>query len=244
MAREIRQGDGIIRYTEDGRAYMRHPKPDGTYFWHCPEDAELANAHNWRDNGGGYVVTDIKRNGKRTTLRFHRAVQERVYGEFWDGETDHLDRNPSNNCRWNLRNVTTSQNQHNQGKPSTNTSGVLGATWDEVKGKWRAQVKLNGKNIFLGFFTDLQLAAIAADFGRVHYHNNSPGYINNEEHRELYVSILAEHSHLFETERPATAIRCLLEIFQARQEELHRHTDNLEITITISPARQVVKVGV
>ena len=242
MARELRVGDHTVYRDENGE-YCLWPLGGkygkGKFFKYHPKHRHLFEGVNWSSNNRGHVKGS--QNGK--TVMAHRLVLEAEIGEF-EGEVDHLSRDPLENRPFNLRAVTSSQNKHNTGKKPYNTSGVLNVYWNKKNGKWMAFVKIGYKMIYLGFFTDLAIAAIAADFGRVHYHNNSPGDINNEQHRDLYVSILADQSHLFETERPATAIRCLLEIFQARQEELNRHTDNLEITITISPARQVVKVGV
>jgi hypothetical protein len=57
---------------------------------------------------------------------------------------DHRDRNPSNNCIFNLRAVTPQQNSFN-----TNAKGYY---WNKKDKRWLARIKINGKGIFLGRF--------------------------------------------------------------------------------------------
>ena len=64
------------------------------------------------------------------------------------GEIDHHDLNKLNNRRGNLRSATRSQNKGNCGKPITNKSGFKGVSEDKARGKWRARLKLNGREIF------------------------------------------------------------------------------------------------
>lgn len=43
----------------------------------------------------------------------------------------------------------------------TNTSGVNGVTWRKDRGKWQAQICFKGKNYFLGYYDDKNLAKMA-----------------------------------------------------------------------------------
>jgi hypothetical protein len=74
---------------------------------------------------------------------------------------DHKDTNRSNNVITNLRLATLPQNQSNRGKQSNNTSGHKGVSWDKCAGKWRAEIKIQGKKVSLGYFYDLEDAALA-----------------------------------------------------------------------------------
>jgi hypothetical protein len=73
-------------------------------------------------------------------------------------EIDHKDTNKLNNRCLNLRTATRIQNMHNIAKKRDNTSGVVGVCWNKEKGKWKAQIKDNGKNKFLGYFYDIHEA--------------------------------------------------------------------------------------
>jgi hypothetical protein len=67
-------------------------------------------------------------------------------------EIDHIDRDGLNNRRENLRVSTPSQNSQNSRKNSLNTSGFKGVFFQKGLGKWRAQIKTNGKRKSLGCF--------------------------------------------------------------------------------------------
>ena len=61
---------------------------------------------------------------------------------------DHIDGNPLNNSRSNLRVCTQQQNLCNRGKNTNNTSGFKGVDWFEQTQKWRARIN----NKYLGLF--------------------------------------------------------------------------------------------
>ncbi len=67
---------------------------------------------------------------------------------------DHIDRNPLNNRRSNLRQATQAENTKNKSKQKNNTSGVTGVGWVKKVCKWRARITFNEKEIYLGVFDD------------------------------------------------------------------------------------------
>lgn len=75
-----------------------------------------------------------------------------------DFEIDHIDRDETNNRWLNLRLATDSDNQKNQAKPKSNTSGVKGVSWHKKKGLWIAHIGLNKKLHHLGYFRLLEHA--------------------------------------------------------------------------------------
>ena len=60
-----------------------------------------------------------------------------------------------------LRPTTQKQNLENQMLPRS-MSGFRGVTWAAAQGKWKAQVRHHGKQIHVGYFTDVEEAARAA----------------------------------------------------------------------------------
>ena len=74
---------------------------------------------------------------------------------------DHIDCNGLNNQRDNLRTASTAQNTHNRRKGKNNTTGYKGVQLDKRTGQFRALIRHDGANVFLGHFCTAENAAIA-----------------------------------------------------------------------------------
>ena len=85
-------------------------------------------------------------------------------------ETDHIDRDRTNNLRSNLRECTRAENRCNASIRSDNPSGIKGVLWNKQMNKWGAQINTNGKTTNLGWFTDKEEAAKARRAGELKYH--------------------------------------------------------------------------
>ena len=82
----------------------------------------------------------------------HRLVWLYMYGEFPNLYIDHIDGDKTNNARENLRLATQSENCQNL-KKSRGKSGFLGVTIDsQRKNRWKASIKLNGKQQHIGWY--------------------------------------------------------------------------------------------
>ncbi len=132
-------------------------------------DLPLVDGANWcvsqKPGQPAYAMTNITRNGKRTSLKMHRLIMGLP-----DGEIDHRDGNSLNNRRCNLRVATRSQNECNKGKPRNNTSGFRGVSFFKPHGKWKAQIVLNGKARHLGYFATPEEAHAAYVAARPIFH--------------------------------------------------------------------------
>lgn len=83
----------------------------------------------------------------------HRVVWEMHNGQIPEGlMIDHIDGDRSNNNLENLRLVSALENQKNMKKPSSNTSGVIGVSWREERGKWRVTIRKDNKVLRFGHF--------------------------------------------------------------------------------------------
>lgn len=101
----------------------------------------------------------------------HRIAWLYVYGEFPDNEIDHKDGNKSNNRILNLRDVTPKTNSENKLKVYQNSkSGIRGVSWHEKDQKWRVRIRVNGKLLHIGNFTDITEAEHAAIAAKRKYH--------------------------------------------------------------------------
>lgn len=82
-------------------------------------------------------------------LLMHRVIIGAIKGD----EVDHRDGDGLHNRRDNLRLCTRRQNTHNSPVRKDNRSGMKGAIWDGRSGKWRAEITINGRHIYLGLFS-------------------------------------------------------------------------------------------
>lgn len=104
----------------------------------------------------GYVEFHL--DGRRYLA--HRLAFLAMTGSMPAGVVDHINRNPSDNCWGNLRDVTQIENGHNQNRnPRNNSTGFVGVhRW---KGSYRAKLVVGQKQIHLGTFDDPATAAAA-----------------------------------------------------------------------------------
>jgi hypothetical protein len=82
---------------------------------------------------------------------------------------DHRNGDGLDNRRANLRQATHVENGRNRGAQVNNTSGWKGVSWDTGRGRWRAQIAVDGRRIFLGRFDDPVEAARVYDEAAVRY---------------------------------------------------------------------------
>jgi len=108
-------------------------------------------------NADGYVQIYV--HGK--LYYAHRLAWLYVYGEWPSGQLDHVDGNRINNAIANLRIASQAENMKNTALRSDNKSGVTGVCRPKTSDKWLAQIEVEGKNIFLGRFSDFESAVNA-----------------------------------------------------------------------------------
>lgn len=93
--------------------------------------------------------------------RAHRLAFLYMTGAMPTGEVDHINGDGTDN-RWrNLREVERVDNCRNMRLHNHNSSGVSGVSWRVQKGKWRAYITSNNKQINLGHFSDFFEAVCA-----------------------------------------------------------------------------------
>ena len=99
----------------------------------------------------------------------HRLAWLYVYGYIPENDIDHIDRNPSNNKINNLREVSVSCNMRNSRTYITNKSGVRGVNINKLNNKWRALIRANKKQIYLGDFIHFKDAVKARYNAEIKY---------------------------------------------------------------------------
>lgn len=100
----------------------------------------------------------------------HRLAWLYMTGEWPAEQVDHINGTPDDN-RWdNLREASNAENCRNTRRRQNNTSGTKGVTWDARRGKWNANICVNRRYIFLGYFEDIEAAAAAYAAASQKYH--------------------------------------------------------------------------
>ncbi len=119
-------------------------------------DYQQLNEHKWyalKDSGRFYA----RRTENGRAIEMHRQILNAPEGLL----CDHKNHNGLDNRRANLRLCTPSQNSQNQLPRAGGSSIYKGVSREN--NRWRADIQLNGRHIFIGYFDDQLDAAIAYD---------------------------------------------------------------------------------
>lgn len=128
------------------------------------DDIPLVSKYRWRSTIKGtkltstYVVTNIKAKGHVEVIYFHRLIMNAPKGI----EVDHIDGNPLNNQKSNLRFATRSQQLMNTRMRSDNSLGIKGIACDKRKNVYKVEIQ---KDNIRYYFKDFDCIAKAA-YGR------------------------------------------------------------------------------
>jgi hypothetical protein len=113
----------------------------------------------WRD---GRYVAGKRLDGTGNVVRMHRLLLGLTETR---QQADHINRDPLDNRRQNLREVDQAQNNQNCGFDRRNKSGYRGVHWSSSKQRWIATCRLEGQKYTLGQFTDpAEAGRVAAAF--------------------------------------------------------------------------------
>lgn len=130
------------------------------------EDVDKIWMFRWSLGANGYICTG--RGGSFSKL------EHRIFGNPPDGMyVDHINRNPLDNRKVNLRFVTSSQNAQNRGVRGV-TSQYRGVYWCKASKKWHSRITVRGFRYHLGYYTEEYDAAKAYNkVALLHYGNNA-----------------------------------------------------------------------
>lgn len=118
------------------------------------EDFKWLNKTRWyaRWSKSEKVFYAVSAQGK---LLIHREIMKTPKGLV----VDHINHDTLDNRKENLRNVTQRQNTMNSKPRKNNKVGLKGVFID--RGRFRAQITLSGKNVYLGWYKTKEEAAQA-----------------------------------------------------------------------------------
>ena len=122
----------------------------GEEFYFDKEDYDLIKNIKWHIYNGGYVRGRDCVNNQ--SIQMHRLIANCQDGLV----VDHIDHNPSNNTKKNLRICTQSVNMQNLSKRNDNSSNCTGVSWCKEAKQWESYININKKRVHLGYFKDKQ----------------------------------------------------------------------------------------
>jgi hypothetical protein len=112
-----------------------------------------------------YVEAHVNLSGKKTSMKLHRLILDVPQNK----QVDHINHNPLDNRKSNLRIVEHFENSQNRRLRKDNKTGIRGVYWDNHHRKWKAKVTVKQKCVYQGYFDDIKLAEQAANENRMKY---------------------------------------------------------------------------
>lgn len=119
-------------------------------FYFDLEDYDKIKDYCWYEliDHTGYHTLCAKIVGTNKDVKMHHLLGFKSY--------DHIDRNPLNNRKNNLRQCTQSENAANRSIFKNNKSGITGVYFSKNKNLWIAQITVNSEKMYLGQFINKQ----------------------------------------------------------------------------------------
>ena len=142
--------------------------------WTKMKDRTLNTKHKHYNGYGGRGIT-ICEEWKNDFMSFYNWAMKNGYSDKLS--IDRIDNDGNycpENCRWTTRVIQ----QRNQRMQKNNTSGFKGVSFSKDTNKYRAQIKVNRKQLNLGYFQTAVEGAIA--YNNYIIGNNLEGFILNE----------------------------------------------------------------
>lgn len=142
----------------------------GEEFWFDLEDYEKIKNYFWYIDRKGYVVSGTD---KSNFVRLHRLILDIVDRKI---QVDHIKHKKFDNRKSELRIANNGQNQMNKNVQKNASSGYKGVRFQN--GRWSARIHYNKKQIFLGYFDNIEDAIKARKeaeekyFGEYSYDNS------------------------------------------------------------------------
>lgn len=122
------------------------------------EDFERVSQHKWYAD---FVKSDEKFRARsrlsgtvKSAVLMHRFILNAKRGEL----VDHINMNPLDNRKSNLRKTSKARNMQNRNKQRNNSSGHKGVSWSKSDKRWRATIQSEGRWKFLGNFSSKEKA--------------------------------------------------------------------------------------
>lgn len=131
-------------------------------------DFEVLSRWKWTACKKGYAYRLERVDGRKKKIPMHRFLMGLDKGDAM--HVDHINGNPLDNRRANLRLCTASENACNRRRYRDSKSGYKGVTWSKAANKWKAQIRIQGRLIYLGVYAAAEDAFDAYKVASAKYH--------------------------------------------------------------------------
>ena len=121
------------------------------------EDVQLVSDYAWYKSHYGYSCN--KNNKRGTNIMMHRLIMRASEGEY----VDHINRNPLDNRKSNLRICSHQQNCFNKCGNKNTTSKHRGVCWKTREQKWIGEIKCGDTKKYIGSYLSEDDAGRAYD---------------------------------------------------------------------------------
>ena len=168
-----RQGEVAYTFSSDGKIGYGKLVTGETFIFDSDDFSKISGTMWYRAINGAHgevYVTDSHGN------KLYRAILDAP----GDMCVDHINLDPLDNRKCNLRICTHRQNLCNRAPQSNNTSGVSGVCWKKRRQTWNARIKYYGAEIHLGAYHSFLEAVQARNegmkwlYGEFGRHNDVP----------------------------------------------------------------------
>jgi Tol biopolymer transport system component len=105
----------------------------------------------------GYLSIGLYKTNKFKKFLIHRLVTIAfLCNPEKKEQVDHIDSDRTNNNINNLRWATNGENRRNTPAQHNTSSNIKGVSWHKKTKKWQSRITIDGKQICLGFFVDIE----------------------------------------------------------------------------------------
>jgi hypothetical protein len=174
------------------------PLTQGQWALVSDEDYDWLNQWKWyahKDKKGGYYA--YRRQSRKTGSLKPIHMATLILGVEGGILPDHINGDGLDNQRHNLRVADYCQNAVNSDKPTNNTSGYKGVSWNSSKKRWRVELQFRGvRHTRCGFsspesgarYYDMKMRELAGEFARLNFPDEFDG-VPLVGHRDTNVSV-------------------------------------------------------
>lgn len=126
-------------------------------------DYEWLIKHTWTRKADGYALRQYKIKGRNFQVLMHREIMQTAPGM----ECDHINHNPLDNRRSNLRNCSSAENGWNSRRHKNSSFIYKGIGYGCTKKTWRMRLCKNYHKMEISGFQNERHAALAYDLWAV-----------------------------------------------------------------------------